>query len=81
MKSINRAPRTTSGMLEWVDRVQMTESDREIAKNQVRMSEAVIDAAWRAAGYVRALLARRSARHGKAGGKMGCPDRIAPHLH
>ncbi len=81
MKSIHTTPRKTSSMLEWLDSVHMTESNREIAKNQVRMSEAVIDAAWRAAGYVRALLARRSARHGKTGGKMGCPDRIAPHLH
>jgi len=78
MKSINKAPRTTSSMLEWLDSVRMTESNREIAKNQVRMSEAVIDAAWRAARYVRAVIARRPAR--QAGKKLGGSEHIASGL-
>jgi len=80
MKSINTALRTTSNMVEWLDSVRMSEADREIAKNQVRMSEAVIDAAWRAGGYVRAAIARVSATRGKAGSATGSRDRIAPDL-
>ena len=84
MKSINKGPRTTSSMLEWLDSVRMTEPNRQIAKNQVRMAEAVIDAAWRAAGYVRAVIARaasaKPAKHGKAAGKLGSQDRIASDL-
>ncbi len=57
MESITRTRRSTSGMLEWLDGVRMTESNRRIAKNQVRMAEAVIDAAWRAGSFVRAAIA------------------------
>ncbi len=78
MKSINKAPRTTSSMLKWLDSVGMTESNREIAKNQVRMSEAVIDAVWRAGEYVRAAIAGRSAKQARK--KLGGSDRIASDL-
>ncbi len=46
-----------TSMLEWLDGVHMTESNRKIAKNQVRMAEAVIDAVWRAGRFVRATIA------------------------
>ncbi len=78
MKSIDKASRTTSSMVEWLDSVRMTEPNREIAKNQVRMSEAVIDAAWRAARYVRAAIAGRSAKQARK--KLGSSDRIASDL-
>ncbi len=78
MESINKASRTTSSMLEWLDSVRMTEPNREIAKNQVRMSEAVIDAAWRAAEYVRAAIAGRSAKPARK--KLGGSEHIASGL-
>lgn len=78
MKSINKAPRTTSGMLEWLDSVRMTDANREIAKNQVRMSEAVIDAAWRAGRYIRAAIAGRPAKPARE--KLGGSEHIASGL-
>ncbi len=78
MKSINQASRTTSSMLEWLDSVRMTDANREIAKNQVRMSEAVIDAAWRAGRYVRAAITGHSAK--PAPKKLGGSERIASDL-
>lgn len=78
MKSTNKDPRTTSSMLEWLDSVRMTDANREIAKNHVRMSEAVIDAAWRAGRYVRAAIAGHSAKPARK--KLVGSERIASDM-
>jgi hypothetical protein len=58
MKSLKEETQSGSSMLGWLDSVQMSEHDREIAKAYLRKTEAVIDLIWLTGARIRAALAR-----------------------
>jgi hypothetical protein len=58
MGFLNNEARSGSSMVGWLDSVQMSEHDREIAKAYLRKTEAVIDLIWLAGSRIRAAFAR-----------------------
>ncbi len=77
LKTSHRASPAPATLIEWLDRVPMNESDREVAKNQIRLIEGFIDAVSRAGRYIGAAVARTKPQKPRRRGH----DRIAPHLH
>lgn len=58
MKSLNNEPQSSSSMVGWLDSVQMSEHDREVAKAYLRKTETVLNLIWLAGARIRAALAR-----------------------
>jgi hypothetical protein len=58
MKSLNNELQSSSSMVGWLDSVQMSEHDREIAKAYLRKTETVLNLIWLASARIRAALAR-----------------------
>ena len=61
MKTIYDAPQRSASLETWLDEVQMSETRREVARNQVRMTEALIDGVWTAAAIIRGAILRAMA--------------------
>jgi hypothetical protein len=57
MKSMNNDAQSSSSMVSWLDRVQMSEHDREIAKAYLRKTESVLNVIWLAGARIRAAFA------------------------
>ena len=58
MKSMNNKPKSGSSMVSWLDSVQMSEHDREIAKAYLRKTETALNLIWLAGARIRAALPR-----------------------
>lgn len=58
MGFLNNETRSGSSMVDWLDSVQTSEYDREIAKAYLRKTEAVIDLIWLTGSGIRAAFAR-----------------------
>jgi len=58
MKSLNNERQSGSSMVGWLDSVQMSEHDREIAKAYLRKTETALNLIWLAVARIRAALAR-----------------------
>jgi len=67
MKSRNNELQSSSSMVGWLDSVQMSEHDREIAKAYLRKTETVLNLIWLAGARIRAALARGSVDHAPVG--------------
>lgn len=77
MKSMNNEAQSSSSIVGWLDRVQMSEHDREIAKAYLRKTEALIDLIWLAGARIRATLARGAADRAPVGtGSSGLASRL-----
>jgi hypothetical protein len=63
MRFINKVAEPRSSMVAWLDNVQMSEQDREIAKAYLRKTEAVFDLLWLAGARIRAAFARGPQSH------------------
>ena len=58
MRSMNTETQSGSSMVSWLDSVQMSEHDREIAKAYLRKTETMLDLIWLAGARIRAAVAR-----------------------
>jgi hypothetical protein len=58
MKSLTKEPQSGSSMVGWLDSVQMSEHDREIAKAYLRKTETALNLIWLVGARIRAALAR-----------------------
>jgi hypothetical protein len=64
-------------MVGWLDSVQMSEHDREIAKAYLRKTETVLNLIWLAGARIRAALARRPVERALVGtGSSGQASRV-----
>jgi hypothetical protein len=78
MNSMNNEPQSGSSMVGWLDSVQMSEHDREIAKAYLRKTETVLNLIWLAGTKIRAALARGPIARAPVGtGSSGQASRVA----
>jgi hypothetical protein len=59
---------------DWLDRVQMSQRDREMARGYLRKTEAMVDLVWLAGERIRGLFARRPADPTPLGAGLSGPD-------
>ena len=62
MNRFHNSPRRLSSLVSWLDDVQMSEGRRSLARNQLQMTESLIDGVWSIAAGIRAAIARATAR-------------------
>jgi len=80
MRFIDNNTRAEPSMMAWLDRVQLSDRDREMAKAYLRSSEAVLDLIWLAGARIRAMFARAPAIRTPAAGMLGGQDQAVGQL-
>jgi hypothetical protein len=65
--NLNKEARSGSSMVGWLDSVQLSEHDREIAKAYLRKTEAMCDFIWLVGAKIRAVFTRGTANRTRAG--------------
>jgi hypothetical protein len=67
-------------MVDWLDRVQLSDRDREIARAYLRSSEAVLDLVWFVGARIRTVFARGTAIRSTGGTGLCGQKRVAVQL-
>jgi hypothetical protein len=74
MTSIDNEKRAEPSMVAWLDRVQLSDRDREMAKAYLRSSEALLDLIWLVGARIREVFARPSAMRTPVASVLGGQD-------
>ena len=80
MRSIDQHTQAETSMVAWLDRVHLSDRDREMARAYLRGSEALLDLIWLAGARIRALFARGPAIRARVGTGLGSEAPAAGQL-